>query len=55
MNLKIVFNAILALIFLVLTFTVDWLFIIGAVVLIYINQKILIGKSEFKKSSKKII
>ncbi len=38
-NKKVVFNSLLALVFLVLTFLVDWFFIIGAVILMYLNQK----------------
>ncbi len=48
MNKQVVFNSILALVFVVLTFKVDWLFIIGAVILIYLNQKILMGKPKSK-------
>ena len=36
---KIVFLSILALIFLGLTFFVHWAFIIGALIIIYLNQK----------------
>lgn len=43
-NKKVVFNSLIALGFLVLTFTVDWLFIIPAVVLLIINQKELMKK-----------
>tara|TARA_Y100000310_G_scaffold342963_1_gene448496 strand:- start:4938 stop:5087 length:150 start_codon:yes stop_codon:yes gene_type:complete len=38
-NPKVVFYSILALGFLILTFLVDWIFIIGAVVLMYLNQR----------------
>jgi len=41
-NKKVVFFSILALGFLALTFLIDWLFIIGAVILMYMNQKELI-------------
>ena len=43
-NPKVVFNSLLALGFLVLTFTVDWLFIIPAVILMLINQKEIMKK-----------
>ncbi len=38
-NPKVVIYSIIALGFLALAFLVDWLFIIGAVVLIFLNQK----------------
>jgi len=38
-NLKVVILSIIAIICLVLTFTVDWLFIIPAVIIMFINQK----------------
>ncbi|MEX0932489.1 MAG: hypothetical protein WDZ77_00085 [Candidatus Pacearchaeota archaeon] len=38
-NPKVVFLSFLALIFLALSFLVDWLFIIGAVALMVWNQK----------------
>jgi len=41
-SLKVVIFSIIALGFLVLTFLVDWLFIIPAVILMYLNQKELI-------------
>lgn len=41
MNKQVVFNSILALIFLGLSFKIDWLFIVGAVTLVFINQKLL--------------
>ena len=47
---KVVIYSILALGFLALTYLVDWLFIIGAVILIYLNQKEL-----FKKQKKLMI
>lgn len=43
-NPKVVIYSIIALGFLVLTFTVDWLFIIPAVILLIINQKELMKK-----------
>ncbi|HIH52583.1 hypothetical protein J4412_01240 [Candidatus Pacearchaeota archaeon] len=44
MNGQVLFNSILALFFLALSFKIDWLFIVGAVILIYINQKLLTKK-----------
>tara|TARA_Y100000310_G_scaffold69026_1_gene64401 strand:+ start:19635 stop:19781 length:147 start_codon:yes stop_codon:yes gene_type:complete len=43
-NIKVIIYSIIALGFLALTFLVDWLFIIGAVILIYLNQKELMKK-----------
>lgn len=43
-NYKVIVYSLIAIIFLVLTFTVDWLFIIGAVVMMLLNQKELMGK-----------
>ncbi len=43
-NWKVVVYSIIALGFLVLTFLVDWMFIIGAVVLLFLNQKELMKK-----------
>jgi len=44
-NWKVVAYSIIALGFLALTFLVDWIFIIGAVILIYLNKKEL-GKKK---------
>jgi hypothetical protein len=38
-NPKVIIFSILALGFLALTFFVDWIFIVGAVILMYLNQK----------------
>ncbi len=46
LNLKVVIFSIIALGFLVLTFTVNWIFIIGAVVLMILNQKELIKRDK---------
>jgi hypothetical protein len=43
-NTKVVIYSILALGFMALTFLVDWIFIIGAVVLVYLSQKELMKK-----------
>ncbi len=44
MNIKITIFSIIALGFLVLTFLVNWMFIIGAVILMILNQKELMKK-----------
>jgi len=41
-NLKVVIFSIIALGFLALTFLIDWIFIIGAVIFMFLNQKELI-------------
>ncbi len=38
-NKKVIICSLLALVFLALTFLVDWIFIIGAVILVLLNQK----------------
>ena len=43
-NKKVVLLSIFALVFLYLTFAIDWLFIIGAVIIIIINQRELMKK-----------
>lgn len=43
-NIKVVVFSLIALGFLALAFLVDWIFIVGAVVLIYLNQKELMKK-----------
>lgn len=43
-NKKVVLFSLIALGFLALTFFVDWLFIIGAVVFMFLNQKELMKK-----------
>ncbi len=43
-NIKIIIFSILAIGFLVLTFKVDWIFIIGAVILMLLNQRELMKK-----------
>jgi hypothetical protein len=44
MNKKVVFLSLLALVFIALTFFVHWSFIIGAVIIMLINQRELLGK-----------
>jgi hypothetical protein len=43
-NIKVIIFSLIALGFLALTFLVDWLFIIGAVVLMLLNQREIMGK-----------
>jgi len=45
-NTKVVIYSIIALGFLALTFLVDWIFIIGAAILMYLNQKELMKKNK---------
>ena len=45
-NPKVVIFSVIALGFLVLTFLVDWIFIIGAVVLMILNQRELMRKKK---------
>jgi len=45
-NPKVVIFSVIALGFLVLTFLVDWIFIIGAVVLMILNQRELMEKKK---------
>jgi len=43
-NKKVIIYSIIAIGFLALVFLVDWIFIIGAVVMIYLNQRELMKK-----------
>jgi len=52
-NYKVVFYSLLALGFIALTFLVDWLFIIGAVALTFLNQKELNKNKKINKKKKK--
>jgi len=45
-NPKVVIYSILALGFVALSFLVDWLFLIGAVILMVLNQKELMSKKK---------
>ncbi len=45
-NPKVVLYSLIALFFLFLTFTVDWLFIIPAVIIMFLNQKELLKKNK---------
>jgi hypothetical protein len=38
-NIKIIIYSIIALGFMALTFLVDWMFIIGAVIMVWLNQR----------------
>lgn len=49
-SLKVVIFSILALGFLALTFLVDWIFIVGAVILMYLNQREIMGKKSKRKN-----
>ena len=42
-NIKVIIYSIIAIGFLVLTFLVDWVFIIGAVIMMWLNQRELMG------------
>ncbi len=44
MNKKVFFLSLLALIFIAMTFLVHWVFIIGAIIIMLINQRELFGK-----------
>jgi hypothetical protein len=48
-NIKVIIYSIIALIFLILTFTIDWLFIIPAIILVILNQKELMKPKDNKK------
>ena len=43
-NIKIIIYSLIAVFCLVLTFTIDWLFIIPAVILMFLNQRELMRK-----------
>ena len=43
-NIKVIIYSLIALGFMALTFLVDWIFIIGAVIIIWLNQKELMNK-----------
>jgi hypothetical protein len=43
-NVKVIIYSIIALVCLALSFIVDWLFIIPAVILMFLNQKELMNK-----------
>jgi hypothetical protein len=45
-NPKVVAYSLIALVFLALTFFVDWIFIIGAVILMFMNQREIMGKKK---------
>ena len=47
-NIKVILLSLLALVFVVLSFLVDWLFLIPAVVIIFINQPELFGSKKKK-------
>ena len=43
-NIKVIIYSLIALVFVALTFLVDWMFIIGAVIMIWLNQRELMRK-----------
>ena len=45
-KINIIIYSLIALGFLALTFLVDWMFIIGAVIIIYLNQKELMKRNK---------
>ncbi len=55
-NPKVVIFSLIALIFIILTFIIDWefswLFLVGAIILFFLNQKELMRKKPEKKLEK---
>jgi len=49
-NIKIIIFSLIAIGFLILTFFVDWLFIIPAVILLILNQRELMKKKKRNKN-----
>ena len=43
-NIKVIIYSIIAIGFIALTFLVDWMFIIGAVIMMWLNQRELMKK-----------
>lgn len=43
-NLKVVVYSLIALVCIYLTFTINWIFLIGAIILMFLNQKELMKK-----------
>jgi hypothetical protein len=43
-NVKVIIYSLIAIGFIALTFLVDWIFIVGAVVMLWLNQRELRGK-----------
>ena len=43
-NRRVVLSSLCAIVFLILTFTIDWGFIIPAVILMFLNQRELMNK-----------
>ena len=48
MNKKVVLLSLIALICVVLSFVIDWLFLIPAVIIVFINQKEIMKKKQKK-------
>jgi 1,4-dihydroxy-2-naphthoate octaprenyltransferase len=51
-NWNVVFYSILALVFLALTYFVDWIFIVPVLFLMWLNQRELFGKTSEKPRPK---
>jgi len=54
-SLKVIILSIIGLFFLGLTFFIDWIFIIGAILIVYLNQKEIIKNKNNKKKKKNIL
>ena len=52
-NKKVILYSIVALGFIALTFLVDWIFIVGAVIMVYLNQRELMGNNKISDEAKK--
>lgn len=52
-NPKVFYLSILAIVFVILAIIIDWLFLIGAVIIMIYNQKQLMKKTKNNKKSKK--
>lgn len=49
LNPRVIISSLIALGFLILTFAVNWMFIIGAVILMILNQRELFKKNKYLK------
>lgn len=49
-NPTVVLNSLIAIGFVILGFIINWLFIIPAVILMIINQKLLLSNKKFRKN-----
>tara|TARA_Y100000310_G_scaffold221442_1_gene223030 strand:+ start:183 stop:374 length:192 start_codon:yes stop_codon:yes gene_type:complete len=43
-NIKVIIYSLIGLIFVILAFAIDWLFLIGAAIVLWLNQRELMGK-----------